>query len=130
MTKYMTLLLLFGISQVCSAQEQKPTYCDELPSTYGNVVSPPGGSPAPVLPRFATTAVDEYKVQVAILRQTDPKDFPFHPSLVARYRPCEQIWVVESRESYADRSEAEALQRNLVGLGYEGAYITNLVAYQ
>jgi len=130
MTKYITLLFLLGLSQVCFAQDQKPTYCDELPSTYGNVVSPPGGSPPPTLPRFATTAVEEYKVQVAILRQTDPKDFPFHPSLVARYRPCEQVWVVESRESFANRSDAAALQQNLIGLGYQGAYITDLVAYQ
>jgi hypothetical protein len=130
MTKYITFLFLLGVSQVCFAQDQKPAYCDELPSTYGNVVSPPGGSPPPILPRFATTAVQEYKVQVAILRQTDPRGFPFHPSLVARYRPCEQIWVIESRESFANRSEAESLQQNLIKLGYQGAYLTDLIAYQ
>lgn len=130
MTRYMTLLFLLGVSLICSAQDQKPAYCDELPSTYGNVVAPPGGRTAPILPRFATTAINEYKVQVAILRQTDPKDFPFHPSLVARYRPCEQVWVVESRESFPTRAQAESLQKNLIGLGYQGAYITDLVAYQ
>lgn len=130
MTKYITLLFLLGVSQVCFAQDQKPAYCDELPSTYGNVVAPPGSKPLPVLPRFATSPVQEFKVQVAILRQTDPKDFPFHPTLVARYRPCEQVWVVESRESFADRKQAEALQKNLVNLGYQGAYITDLIAYQ
>lgn len=130
MKKYILLLFLVAFSQVCYAQDQKPAYCDELPSTYGNVVTPPGGTPPPILPRFATTPVQEYKVQVAILRQTDPKDYPFHPSLVARYRPCEQVWVVESRESFANRTQAETLQKNLIGLGYQGAYITDLVAYQ
>ncbi len=118
------------VGAYCFSQEQRPAYCDELPSTYGNVVVPPGGSPPPPLPRFATEPIKEYKVQVAILRTTDPKDFPFHPTLVARYRPCEQVWVVESRESFSDKKEAEALQKKLVGLGYNGAYLTDLIAYQ
>ena len=36
----------------------------------------------------------------------------------------------QSRESFADRKQAEALQKNLVNLGYQGAYITDLIAYQ
>ena len=124
------LLCLIGIS--LSAQDTRPPYCDELPTTYGNAVSiVNGGAPvSPELPRFATTPTKEYKVQVAILRYTDPSEFPFHPTLVARYRPCEQVWVVESRESFADRNEAVALQNQLKALGYEGAYLTDLVAYQ
>ncbi|PHI18726.1 hypothetical protein CEQ90_16345 [Lewinellaceae bacterium SD302] len=129
----MRIQLLFIISFCCLgqlfSQDQKPAYCDNLPSTYGSVVVPPGGSPPPPLPRFATIAQTEYKVQVAILRDSDPRNFPFHPTLVARYRPCEQVWVVESRESFANRSEADALKNQLIGLGYQGAYITDLVAY-
>jgi hypothetical protein len=68
-------------------------------------------------------------VQVAILRYTDPAEYPFHPTLVARYRPCEQVWVIESRESFSERSEAEALQQTLQQAGYGGSYITDLIAY-
>ncbi|MEL6669213.1 MAG: hypothetical protein AAFO91_12035 [Bacteroidota bacterium] len=124
------LICLMGLQ--LAAQDTRPPYCDELPSTYSRGVSiVQGGSPtAPELPRFATTPTTEYKVQVAILRYTDPSEFPFHPSLIARYRPCEQVWVVESRNSFADRSQAQALQRELQNLGYTGAYLTELVAYQ
>ncbi|MEM7575253.1 MAG: hypothetical protein AAF433_20265 [Bacteroidota bacterium] len=131
--KSITLLfLLCFLGTNLSAQDVRPPYCDELPTTYGNSVSiANGGSPqAPELPRFATSPVPEFKVQVAILRYTDPSEFPFHPTLVARYRPCEQVWVVESRESFSDRSDATALQNQLKALGYEGAYLTELVAYQ
>ncbi len=124
----LTLFMTVGLHLL--AQEQRPAYCDELPSTYGNVVVPPGGSPLPPLPRFATEPVKAYKVQVAILRTTDPRDFPFHPTLLARYRPCEQVWVVESRESFTDKKEAEALRKKLIDLGYNGAYITDLIMYQ
>ncbi|MEM9835511.1 MAG: hypothetical protein AAF828_03360 [Bacteroidota bacterium] len=130
MLKYLFLIFFLGFAQLATAQEQRPAYCDEFPSTYGNVVTPPGGSKPPPLPRFATTPVKEYKVQVAILRSSDPQNFPFHPSLVARYRPCEQVWVVESRESFANRNDAENLKKNLVNLGYQGAYITDLIGYQ
>lgn len=135
----MRLLILF-LSIVCFsgslfAQQEVPPYCNDPagPSTYGSVTAP-GAGVAPKtasnpLPRFATVPRDEYKVQVAILRNTDPKDFPFHPTLVARYRPCEQVWVVESRESFQDRNRAERLRNDLRNLGYQGAYITNLVAY-
>ena len=111
------------------AQEDKPAYCDELPTTYERGAVPPGGS-RPALPRFATAPVTEYKVQVAILRETDPSGYPFHSKLVARYRPCEQVWVIESRESFADRREADRLRRELIDLGYRGAYLVELVGYQ
>ena len=102
-----------------------PSYCEEGLSTYGNP-----NDDAPALPKFATTPTREYKVQVAILRYTDPAEYPFHPSLVARYRPCEQVWVVESRESFAQRDDAVALQSELADAGYGDSYITELVAYQ
>jgi len=131
MKKYLllTALIISGLT-LCEAQEARPAYCDGAPTTYGNVVAPPGSGNKAPLPRFATTPVKEYKVQVAILRESDPADFPFHPLLVARYRPCEEVWVIESRESYSSRSEVEALQRRLIDLGYQGAYITDLIAYQ
>lgn len=121
-------LLLTGLS--LGAQDIKPPHCAE-PITYGNVAAVGGNvvSPPP-LPRFTTTPTTEYKVQVALLRYTDPSEYPFHESLVARYRPCEEIWVVESRDSYPTREEAKALQAQLKSLGYDGAYITELVGYR
>lgn len=123
------LLPLIGFSQ--SKNEERPRYCDELPETYEKVAfQRKGGSSARAsLPRFATAPTTEYKVQVAILRFSDPKDFPFHPKLVARYRPCEEVWVVESRESFANKNDARKLQSEMEKLGYRGAYITELVAY-
>lgn len=128
-----TCMLLFLLTAVTAQQEEPPPYCNEFPTTYGGVTAPnsPGGSTkASPLPRFATTPIKEYKVQVAILRQSDPSSFPFHPLLVARYRPCEQVWVIESRNSYASRAEAENLKKRLIDLGYQGAYLTELIAYQ
>ena len=103
----------------------KPTYCEEAPRTYGTAEDD-----APALPKFSTTPTKEYKVQVAILRYTDPSEYPFHPTLVARYRPCEQVWVIESRESFSEREDAVALQETLTAAGYGGSYITDLIAYQ
>lgn len=123
-------LLLISATLVLSAQTEKPPYCDEGPATYGSVAAIPGATTAPPLPRFATTPTKEHKVQVAILRYTDPAEYPFHPSLVARYRPCEQVWVVESRESFPNRADAVALQSQLKELGYGGAYVTDLMGYQ
>jgi hypothetical protein len=128
MKQLFTLLVLFA-TVTLSAQVEKPPYCEEGPATYGSVAAIPGAT-APPLPRFATTPTTEYKVQVAILRYTDPSEYPFHPSLVARYRPCEEVWVVESRESFADRAKAVKLQNELKVAGYGGSYITDLVAYQ
>ena len=123
-----TLLLLL-VAGSLFAQAEKPAYCEEGPATYGSVAALPGGSPPP-LPKFNTTPTKEFKIQVAILRYTDPTEYPFHEDLVARYRPCEQVWVVESRESFADRNQAVAMQKKLQDLGYGGAYITDLVGYQ
>ncbi len=128
--KTMMTLLLFCFAVTLGAQDEKPPYCDEGPATYGSVAAIPGTTTAPPLPRFTTTPTKEYKVQVAILRYTDPAEYPFHPDLVARYRPCEQIWVVESRNSFPNRTEAVALQEKLKGLGYGGSYITELLGYQ
>lgn len=127
-----SIITLFLVCVVCSlgAQDVKPPYCDEGPATYGSVAAIPGATTAPPLPRFTTTPTKEYKVQVAILRYTDPAEYPFHPDLVARYRPCEQIWVVESRNSFPSRTDAVALQEKLKGLGYGGSYITELLGYQ
>ncbi len=117
-------------TMLLSAQTEKPPYCEEGPSTYGSVAAIPGGSTPPPLPRFTTTPTKEYKIQVAILRYTDPAEYPFHSDLVARYRPCEQVWVVESRESFPNRADAVKLQQKLKDLGYSGAYITELMGYQ
>lgn len=125
-----TFCLAVLLSVGLTAQTEKPAYCEEGPATYGSVAALPGGSPTPPLPRFATTPTKEYKIQVAILRYTDPAEYPFHPKLVARYRPCEEVWVIESRESFANKAEAVALQKELKQLGYEGAYLTELLGYQ
>lgn len=114
--------------------QSRPAYCDGLPATYEKAVALKqkggGGSGPSKLPRFSTQSISEYKVQVAILRYSEPADHPFHKSLVARYRPCESVWVVESRKSYTDRSQAERLKKELISLGYRGAYITELVGFQ
>ncbi len=121
------LFLAFAASPlVAQDTAPKPSYCEEAPATYGS----PGDDSAPSLPKFSTTPTKEYKVQVAILRYTDPSEYPFHPTLVARFRPCEQVWVVESRESFTNREDAVALQETLKEAGYGGSYITDLIAYQ
>ena len=129
--RYLTLLAFLLIAELTYAQEEapKPSYCADASATMGDP-NMPGGATAPSLPKFSTTPTTEYKVQVAILRYTDPSEYPFHPTLVARYRPCEQVWVVESRESFANREDAVALQDTLTQAGYAGSYITDLVAYQ
>jgi hypothetical protein len=110
---------------VQAQQPSRPTYCEELPVAYDQIVNK-----TDALPRFQTIPTKEYKVQVAILRYTDPANYPFHPDLVARYRPCEQVWVIESRQSFADREVAEALRSKLIGLGYDGAYLIELIGYR
>ena len=106
--------------------ETRPSYCDELPDTYekGAITS------RKALPKFATKSVKLYKVQVAILRNTNPQNYPFHSKLVARYRPCEQVWVVESKETFKDRKKAEQLKVELKKKGYGGCYITELIGYE
>lgn len=122
------LFPFFGFAQTTQGEE-RPTYCDELPVSYEKAAFMRTSSQRSPLPKFPTTPVTEYKVQVAILRFTDPKDFPFHNKLIARYRPCEGVWVVESRESFSSKGDAQKLQDELEKLGYRGAYITELVAY-
>lgn len=128
--KLLFTIFLMSVTFLLAAQTEKPPYCEEGPATYGSVAAIPGGSTPPPLPRFTTTPTMEYKIQVAILRYTDPAEYPFHSSLVARYRPCEQVWVVESRESFPNKADAVALQTKLKSLGYGGAYITELMGYQ
>lgn len=128
--KLLLTIFFASVTLLLAAQTQKPAYCDEGPATYGSVAAIPGSTTAPPLPRFTTKPTTEYKIQVAILRYTDPAEYPFHSSLVARYRPCEQVWVVESRESFPNKADAVALQTKLKGLGYGGAYITELMGYQ
>ena len=127
--KILSALFLLLMTCQLSAQAEKPPYCAEGPATYGSVAAIPNATPPPPLPTFTTTPTMEYKVQVAILRYTDPSEYPFHSTLVARYRPCEQVWVVESRESFADRQDAVDLQNELKRLGYGGAYVTELMGY-
>jgi hypothetical protein len=105
--------------------QPKPAYCDEPPAMARSVV---GG--APPIPRFPTLPTVCYKIQVAILRKNSPFEFRFHPSLVARWRPCEEVWVVESKETFCDRQEAERFRDNCKQMGYVDAFITQLVTYQ
>ena len=125
---YLFLLLSFPAALL---SQERPAYCDALPATYEKAVAlKRKGSGPSKLPTFSTQSVSEYKVQVAILRYSEPADHPFHKSLVARYRPCESVWVVESRDSFKDRSQAERLKKELISLGYRGAYITELIGFE
>lgn len=127
--KRMLLLLICCAPIFLFAQTQKPAYCNDFPDEY----STRGGSNTAKrssLPRFGTEAITEYKIQVAILRNTNPADYPFHKSLVARYRPCEEVWVVESREIFANKRDADKLKKDLIAMGYKGAYVTQLVGFQ
>ncbi|MCR9098714.1 MAG: hypothetical protein NXI25_02110 [bacterium] len=122
---YLILIALCALPLLSNAQE-RPSYCDEIPVMYdkGAMAKPPA------LPRFETKPVTEYKVQVAILKFTHPKDYPFHKYLVARYRPCEQVWVVETKKCFRSRQEAEDMRSELKDLGYSGAYIVDVLAYE
>ena len=106
--------------------QPKPSYCDE-PVMAATTSAAPGGSPMPQYPALASIC---YKVQVAILRETSPYDFAFHPSLTARWRPCEEVWVVETKETYCNKNEAESAKGRLKELGYPGAFLTKMVGYQ
>lgn len=117
--------LLLSMPFAALLAQDRPTYCDDVPVMYDKTVSS-----RPALPKFDTAPVQEYKVQVAILKFTHPRDYPFHKTLVARYRPCEQVWVVESRESFSSRQKAEELQNELKRLGYRGAYLVELLGYE
>ncbi len=126
----LTITLTCLLLSTLAFSQAKPTYCEELPVTYekGAWVTR-GGDPRTKLPEYPTQPVKEYKIQVAILKFTSPADFSFHPKLVARYRPCEEVWVIESRESFRDRNEAEKLRKELEKSGYKGCYITELLGY-
>jgi len=129
-TIYALAILIFLAYHVdLHAQETKPSYCDQLPVSYDQGTTTKEGSPRQPLPKFSTKPRTEHKVQVAILRDTDPSAYPFHSKLVARYRPCEQVWVIESRESFSSRAEAEKLRDELRNLGYSSAYITDIIGY-
>lgn len=128
MKYFLTLFLFVSSILVLSAQEDRPRYCDELPVSY-EATKGLGVKPRDPLPKFATTPVPEYKVQVAVLRFTDPTEYPFHNKLIARYRPCEEIWVIESRESFSSKAEALALRNELRSLGYDGAYLVEMMGY-
>jgi len=117
--------LMLSLPLMVALAQDRPAYCEDVPVMYDKTVAS-----RPALPKFNTAAVTEYKVQVAILKFTHPKDYPFHKALVARYRPCEQVWVVESRESFSSRKEAEELQNELKRLGYRGAYLVELLGYE
>lgn len=128
-TGYLLYFLLIALGSVFQISAQtgtpRPSYCDELPTDYSKSTAS-----RPTLPKFNTTPTHEYKVQVAILRNTHPGDHPFHSKLVARYRPCEQVWVIESRESFTSRAEAVRLQREMVAMGYKDAYLIELLGYR
>ncbi|RME94018.1 MAG: hypothetical protein D6772_15225 [Bacteroidetes bacterium] len=122
----LVLILFIGSTQGFA---QKPAYCDNLPVNYDQVTAK-NVAPRPKLPKFGTQAVTEYKVQVAILKFTDPAEYPFHSKLLARYRPCEEVWVIESRETFKTKAEAQRLQRELQNVGYSSAYLVECIGYQ
>ena len=125
------LLVLICCSPIfLFAQTQKPAYCNDFPDEYSTTAKGVKTAKRTSLPRFGTEPITEYKIQVAILRNSHPADYPFHKSLVARFRPCEEVWVVESRETFTNRREADRLKRDLIAMGYKGAYITELVGFQ
>lgn len=130
--KYFFLLLFLLVSLLATAQsaiKPKPSYCNEPPEAYESGPNATAVKPA-ALPKFSSKPVTEYKVQVAILRKTDPTKYPFHRALVARYQPCEEVWVVESKQSFRNRRDAEKLKGELEGLGYGGCYITSIIGYE
>ena len=127
MTRILLCLLLLLAGQCILAQEDqtKPTYCDELPTEFDQIK----GKKSP-LPRFSTKMVKEYKIQVAILKFSHPGSHPFHQSLIARYRPCESVWVIESRKSFRSRTSAEKLRRELIAMGYKDAFLIEQIGYE
>ncbi|MDX2067685.1 MAG: hypothetical protein SFV55_04620 [Haliscomenobacter sp.] len=118
-------ILFFGLKAFAqSPVKAKPVYCDNLPSAYDAKPKPKA------LPVFNTKPGLEYRVQVAVLKDTDPRNYHFHNSLAARYQPCEQVWIVESKKTFKSRAEAERLKAELERLGYPGSYITTIVSYE
>lgn len=119
--------IFLGLSTQINAQD-RPAYCDQLPTSYEKGAAP--ASSRPSLPKFGTKSISLYKVQVAILRNTDPSNYPFHSKLVARFRPCEEVWVIESRETFSTRAEANKLKAEMLNVGYPGSYVTTVMGYQ
>ena len=132
--KNLLIFLCCLLPVVAFSQETKPAYCNELPVSYEKGAwSAKGGkvvSKKPSLPKFKTTPVKEYKVQVAILKFTSPENYPFHESLIARHRPCEEVWVIETKESFKTRAEADRFKNKLKKLGYTGAYLIEMVGWE
>ena len=56
--------------------------------------------------------------------------FCVHLVLRAIYRPCEEVWVVESKQSFKSKNEALQLRDKLKKLGYDGAYLIEMVAWE
>jgi hypothetical protein len=123
MKTYVIILVIF--CPILLSGQIKPAYCDEIPVSYDKTISTKSA-----LPRFPTAAVTAYKVQVAILKFTHPRDYPFHKELVARYRPCEQLWVIESKKTCKTKREAEQLKEQFRSIGYTGAYVIELIGYE
>lgn len=128
------IVFLCLLVPVFAFSQQKPAYCDELPVSYekGAWTTVKGGSPVQKssLPKFKTVPVRCYKIQVAILKFTSPENYPFHESLIARHRPCEEVWVVESKECFDTKAQANVMKDKLIKLGYSGAYVVELVAWE
>ena len=123
-----TFLPVFLIGQITQdSVPDKPWYCN--PPDMNLMTAKAGGSPS-ALPKMPTVPVTCYKVQVAILMKTHPAEHPFHPKLVARYRPCEEVWVIESRETFKYRDEAEKFGKEMESLGYKEAYVTEIMGYE
>ena len=124
--KYLITILCLIFSLQVHAQNSTttdPDYCDFDKSD----MTVKGGSP---LPKFLSQATLCYKVQVAILNDQDAYNFPFHPKLNARWRPCQKVWVIESKETCCDAQSAEKLKNELINLGYQSAFLTELVSYE
>jgi hypothetical protein len=128
------IVFLCLLLPVLAFSQEKPAYCDELPVSYekGAWTTVKGGSPVKKssLPRFKTVPVRCYKIQVAILKFTSPENYPFHESLIARHRPCEEVWVVESKQCFDTRAQANVMKDKLKRLGYKGAYVVELIAWE
>ena len=108
---FLTVSAAIYAQSASSAIKPKPSYCNEPPEAYDS--------------RKNASAV-----KPAALPKTDPTKYPFHRSLVARYQPCEEVWIVESKQSFRNRQDAEKLRAELAKMGYGGAYITTLVGYE
>jgi hypothetical protein len=129
MKRLVVAIILFCSCLVAGWAQDRPAYCDDVPQEYAKGVKV-AQKKRGKLPKFDTEVATFYKVQVAILRNSDPRDYPFHASLVARFRPCEQVWVIESKKTFDTRKAAEKEKAQLRKLGYSGSYVIPIVGYQ